>query len=118
MEPPLNLPCATIEQLPYEIISQIVHDLPLRSLLAVVSTSRQLRSNFLYRAPDRDMLAHSWIVKTAPWYLPDQGLGSRTNDIVGWEYLKRCLGNGSMKNRRRIWRIAEQLEQMADVLGI
>lgn len=150
-EPPSNhhhqTPQSTFERLPYELISQIIHDLPLPSLLSTISTSRLLRSNFLRLASDRDALARSWISKSAPWYLPDDAsfkfLISRNNDadadvdadigvgvddvgvvgvvgaeVVGWEYLKRCIDSGSMRNRRRIWMVAEQLEEMADRLGI
>ena len=67
---------------------------------------------------DRDTLARSWIAKNAPWYIPDEIPDSGANDVISWAYLKGCLGSGSMRNRRRIWRIAEQLEQMADGIGI
>jgi hypothetical protein len=106
------------EQLPYELASQIAHELPLPSLLSTFSTSRWLRSKFLSLASDRDALACSWMVHNTPYYLPDEGPGSGVDEGVGWRYLQRCLCSGSMRNRKRIWQIAEQLELLADEVGI
>jgi len=116
-EQPSNPSQSTIEHLPFELTYQIVHELPLQSLLSFASTSRQVRANLLGIESDRNALAHSWIAKHAPWYFPDEGsLG--TNNTVGWKYLKRCFESGSMRNRKRIWKVAEQLEQMSDMIGI
>ena len=68
----------------------------------------------------------------APWYLPDIGsndgaenkadkqISSEDVDTkpIGWGYLRRCVGDPSMKNRKRIWGIAQQLERMADDIGV
>jgi hypothetical protein len=108
---------SAIEQLPFELIYQIVHELPLQSLLSFVSTSRNLRANLLGIESDRNALAHSWIVKSAPWYFPDDG-SLVVKGTLGWEYLKRCFQSGSMRNRKRIWRVAEQLEKLSDAIGI
>jgi hypothetical protein len=67
---------------------------------------------------DRNALARSWIVKNAPWYFPNEGCSLGAKDTVGWDYLKRCFESGSMRNRKRIWKVAEQIEQMADAIGI
>jgi hypothetical protein len=35
-----------------------------------------------------------------------------------WEYVKRCVSSGSMRNRKRIWGIAKQLEERAIEMGV
>jgi hypothetical protein len=109
-------PPSKIELLPFELIYRIIHDLPLSSLLSFLSTSRNLRSSLIGLPTDRDALARSWIITNAPWYYPDEG--SSPEGVVGWEYLQRCIDSGSMRNRRRIWRVAEQLERLAVEIGI
>jgi len=119
IEPPLyDAAHSSLELLPFELVSQIVNDLPLTSLLSLLSTSRHLRFEFLGLPSDRDALARSWIAKNAPWYLPNEEFNLCANGVVGWEYLKRCLESGSMRNRKRIWKVIEQLEQMANGIGI
>jgi hypothetical protein len=58
------------------------------------------------------------MVRNTPYYLLDKGPGSSVDEEVGWGYLQRCLCNGSMRNQKRIWQIAEQLELLADEVGI
>lgn len=125
-----------IEKLPVEILVQILSHVPLPSLLRFLFTSHHLRSKLLLFKSDRDQLARVWMESSAPWYLPvlngdgevvliNEGdhdvadrRGANGNYVVGWAYLKRCLDSPSMKNRKRIWGIAQQLEKMADEMGV
>jgi hypothetical protein len=120
LEPPSILtPLSKIEDLPVEVVFQISTLLPLPSLLNFLSTSRQLRCMHLGLERDRDALAFTWIHTTGVWYLPQDKPSSDEGDaIIGWAYLRRCLQNGSMRNRRRIWGVAEQIEVLADETGI
>lgn len=119
IEPPsYDAAHSALELLPFELISQIANYLPLPSLLSLVSACRQLRFELLGLPSDRDALARSWITENEPWYLPEEKSCLCANDVVGWEYIKRCLESGSMKNRKRIWKVAEQLEKMANGIGI
>jgi len=109
-----------IEELPLEVVSQIASQLPLHSLLSLLSTSRHLRFKFLGFESDRDALARTWIAANAPWYqVPKDNLPSGQEvTVIGWTYLRRCFESGSMRNRRRIWHTVEQIERKADELGI
>src|ERR1700683_5215743 len=100
-----------IEELPLEVVSQIVVQLSLPSLLSLLSASRQLRFKFLGFESDRDALARTWIAANAPWYqVPKDNLPIRkVAAVTCWIYLGRFFESGSMKNRRRIWRIALQV---------
>lgn len=35
-----------------------------------------------------------------------------------WSYIQRCADSGSMKNRRRVWKVVEGIERRAKDLGI
>jgi len=109
-----------IEELPLEVVSQIVVYLPLPSLLSLLSASRQLRFKFLGFESDRDALARTWIAANAPWYqVPkDSQPSGKEAIVIGWIYLRRCFESGSMRNRRRIWHITLQVEKQADELGL
>ncbi|KAF7974442.1 hypothetical protein HWV62_12176 [Athelia sp. TMB] len=130
---------APVEQLPQELLVLTGSHLPLISLLALASTSRHLRVKLLGTVTDRDALARAWIVQSGPWYEPlplhpfqkagdSQGVQEREEDGVelpedwqtalSWDYLYRCLASASMRNRRRIWDVAGQLEKRAIELGI
>jgi hypothetical protein len=116
LEPPFtSTPLSKIEQLPVEILFQISALLPLPSLLDFLAASRQLRSIFLGFEVGRNALARTWIRTTGFWYLPvsyEKLLSDRVDIVIGWVYLKRCLRSGSMRNRRRIWRVVEQIEDI------
>jgi hypothetical protein len=121
-----------IEGLPVEILVQVVSGIPLPSLLSFLSASRLLRFKLLGFESDRDSMVRAWMQNCAPWYLPDIGsndgaenkadkqISSEDVDTkpIGWGYLRRCVGDPSMKNRKRIWGIAQQLERMADDIGV
>jgi hypothetical protein len=56
---------------------------------------------------------------SAPWYaVQDVNVDGSIVGQNAWAYLRRCVDNGSMLNRKRIWSIAEQLERKADGIGI
>jgi hypothetical protein len=112
---------SSIEQLPIELLIQITSYLPLTTLLYFTSTSYHLRFKLLGFSSDRDAVAHAWIHCSAPWYRPTSynSLGTlKSTEVVGWVYLRRCIESRSMRNRRRIWKIAEQLCKMADELAL
>jgi hypothetical protein len=35
-----------------------------------------------------------------------------------WAYLQRCTASGSMRNRRRIWKVAKSIEAAAERAGV
>ena len=114
-----------IEQLPVELLSCITCLLPLSTLLSFLTVSRSLWSNLIGSISDRDALARAWIHVSAPWYeviVPEDYLFEeciKPDDVLmGWAYLRWCLDSGPMRNRKRIWGIAEQLERKADQMGI
>jgi hypothetical protein len=111
------------EQLPSEIFVDIASRCTLSSLLSLVSTSHHIRFTHLAFLSDRDILARAWIRMSAPWYevnFPTKPPNQRSDWRLwmGWSYLTRCLSSPSMRNRRRIWDIAEQLERRANEIGI
>lgn len=117
--------------LPFEMLAHITSFLPLPAVLTFASTSRLLRARILGNCCDRNCIARTWIERNAPWWIPPAehctsigpedsavSLVEATRDICQWSYLKECVLSGSMRNRRRIWLISEQLARMADELGI
>ncbi|EIW78960.1 hypothetical protein CONPUDRAFT_83337 [Coniophora puteana RWD-64-598 SS2] len=117
---PPNANPATIEKLPFELLCAIVLEGPLSSLLSLASASRSLYALILGSESDKNAIASAWIIKNAPWYVPvdcsdeenTQSDLKRTSDT--WTYLRRCQASASMRNRERIWRIAEQIEALAE----
>jgi len=115
-----------VEHLPVELVVYIVSLLSLPSLVSFLSVSRCIRSKLIGSAADKDALACSWIGISAPWYqvvVPDgfawEGSIIQKDDVVmGWAYLRRCIDSGPMRNRKRIWGIAEQLEKKANWMCI
>jgi hypothetical protein len=122
LNPPSGLHSfSSIERFPFELLIKITSYLPLTNLLSITSTSRHLRSTLLGFSSDRDAVAHAWIKCSAPWYLPtsDNSVKPRkSKGVIGWLYLRRCLESGSMKNRRRISKVVEQLWKIVDDLAL
>jgi F-box domain len=127
LEPPTSHHAlSVIEQLPFEIIVNIASYCHLPSALSLSSTSRRLRSKYLGSSSDRDYFACLWIKTSAPWYevhLPEDHVCQKAEvacncQKMGWGYLVRCLGSGSMMNRKRIWDIGQQLESDANKIGV
>ena len=129
-----------MERLPHELLVIIGVQIPLHTFLSLASTSRTLRSKSIRDEADRDMIARAWIQRDAPWYMPlplhpslkqewvnpkhreatdsDYDVPVDAMAVIGWGYLRRCLESGSMRNRKRIWAVAEQIERRADELGV
>ena len=129
-----------IERLPHEILVIIGAQIPLPTILSLTSTSRSLRSKLLRTEADRNTLARVWIKEYASWYMPlplhpslkeewvnpkhrqvtdgDYDVPDDAKAAIGWDYLRRCLASGSMRNRKRIWAVAEQIERKAEELEV
>ncbi|KAF7972348.1 hypothetical protein HWV62_18122 [Athelia sp. TMB] len=131
---------SSIERLPHEVFAIICAQIPLPTILSLASTSRSLRAKLLRTEADRNALARVWIKEYAPWYMPlplhpslkqewvnpkhreatdgDYDVPDDCTAAIGWDYLRRCLASGSMRNRKRIWAVAEQIEKKAEELGV
>lgn len=121
----LSAPFASIsktklECLPFELISMIASHTPFPTLLVLAASSRSLRFQLLAFEVDRNTLAHTWMQRSAPWFCPvSQHEPYKPSPIPdSWQYLARCFHSGSMRNRKRIWKIAEQIEDLADGCGV
>lgn len=111
-----------VERLPLELIYMIALESSLTSLLSLTSSSRVLRSMLLGSESSRNSLAAAWVVKNAPWYVPaTSGLEAQyeMHKIRDpWAYLQRYFASSSMRNRARIWKVAEQIEETARQIGL
>lgn len=129
-----------IDKLPQELLVIISSQLPLPTFLNLASVARSLRYRLLGVESDRDAFARSWITQSAPWYLPlplhpslknawkesnylkqeeaDFAQPENEPSTLSWAYLRRCLASASMKNRKRIWGVALQIEEKANELEI
>ena len=129
-----------IESLPPEVLMPIIASLPLESVLDLASASRSLRTGIL----SNDYLASIWIYHNAPFWIPvptqtpRKGEPSTTDPQaylasrwppqtlvnigfpvgLDWEYIRRCVRSGSMRNRERIWYTALDIEYVADLTGV
>ncbi|EIW74166.1 hypothetical protein CONPUDRAFT_93967 [Coniophora puteana RWD-64-598 SS2] len=114
-----------VKKLPFELFCMIALEGPLPSMISLAATSRFMHSILLGSTADRNTLAAAWLQTRAPWYIPS------TPDVEGaqlemhklheggaWEYLRRCHLSASMRNRRRIWQVAERIERLADAYQI
>jgi len=110
-----------ITDLPVEVILLVAQNLDLISLLRFSITSKKLlHIMFSHNSTTRIILE-----KTRPWCLPhgqmeekcwDEMLeerGGMTKNFSWIAYAKQCVESPSMRNRRRIWRIMEQMEAVA-----
>lgn len=97
--------------IPPELLRAIAILLPLPSLLSLAATCRGIRSSLLHSS-SQTSLAKEWIYKTGPYYFPHE----HEDEVQGswWDYLKRCAGSGSMRNRKRIWCVVGSIEQLVD----
>ncbi|KAF8602320.1 hypothetical protein BDV93DRAFT_524099 [Ceratobasidium sp. AG-I] len=106
---------ASIMNLPLELLHSVALQLPLSSITTLARINRTMYHQFLQA---RDALAKVYMRMQARWCLPfgeaerrwwDERNG---DDALGWDYLKRCCSESySMRNRRRIWRTAESIEE-------
>ncbi|KZP20242.1 hypothetical protein FIBSPDRAFT_540162 [Athelia psychrophila] len=131
---------SSIEYVPQELLALISSQLLLPTFLCLAAVSRHLRYKLLGTDSARDAFARTWIGDNAPWYIPlplhpslrgawkksgyreqedeDFTLPKSGVAAVDWDYLRQCLASVSMRNRKRIWNVAEQLEKKADELGV
>lgn len=120
-----------VENLPPEIFTLIAsHVTSISDLLSFAATSHRLQYIVFGLASNRDAIARAWIRCQAPWYIPPEGgnvnaepneeVQSMNGTCVGlsWAYLRQCCASGSMRNRKRIWRVVESLEEKADELSL
>jgi len=107
-----------IENVPLEILFRIAFHLELPSLLSFATTSRSIRRSLLGDRSARNAVGKALIERHLPHLLPAPPGEAKPSAPAGaWSYLRRCLESPSMRNRRRIWAIAQRLEMMADRLG-
>ncbi|EIW78958.1 hypothetical protein CONPUDRAFT_138222 [Coniophora puteana RWD-64-598 SS2] len=115
---------STVEKLPFELLCAIVAEGSLSSFLSLASTSRTMHALLLGSESDRNAVAFAWIFKNAPWYIPidssdEENPRFEMRKVSGmWAYLRRCRSSASMRNRERIWRAAEQIEEFAKKCGV
>jgi hypothetical protein len=109
---------AELTRLPPELLHSIALHLPLSSIITFATLNKQLYDCLLGSCSARDVLARGYMQHSARWCLPRgevelQWWNERKgDDVLGWEYLKRCwIGSYSMKNRRRIWQACERIEE-------
>ncbi|EIW80455.1 hypothetical protein CONPUDRAFT_137655 [Coniophora puteana RWD-64-598 SS2] len=111
-----------IAKLPLELLHIIARECSLTSLLSLASTSRTTRSMLMGSEPNRNALATAWIMWSAPWFAPATSDTEPRYEMDkvqdAWAYLQRCRANASMRNRARIWKIAEQIEVVAEQSGV
>ncbi|GAA6059212.1 hypothetical protein JCM10212_006605 [Sporobolomyces blumeae] len=122
----------TLSSLPLDVLTTLCAYLPLPSLLALASTNAILRRTVLSSRVARawlDIEGRCWLPHSVDFGVPDAKKGSiprlahlpqpqmRVVDgDVGdwWAYVERCMASGSMRNRKRVWAVAKQLERVAD----
>lgn len=123
----------TLEALPLDVLLLITSHLSLPSMVKLCSASHTLL-NVLF--PFLDSLARRCMAQSEPWYLPPHGKertsfheqykiargpDTRDDDIAAFPwfwYARACRCSPSMRNRKRIWGIAEQLQGVARKMGI
>jgi len=113
---------SAIAKLPLELLHIIARECSLASLLSLASTSRTMRSMLLGSEPNRNALTTAWILWSAPCFAPASSVVEPRYEMDkvqdAWAYLQRCRTSASMRNRARIWKIAEQIEAVAEQSGV
>jgi len=111
-----------LERLPLELLHIIALQCSLASLLSLASASRIIRFLLLDSETSRNSLAAAWITKNSLWFTPTTPSIEPCYEMKkvrdGWAYLQRCCASGSMRNRARIWKVAEQIEKLAARSGL
>ncbi|GAA5853180.1 hypothetical protein JCM8547_000229 [Rhodosporidiobolus lusitaniae] len=147
LDPPTSSPSPprpSLSSLPFDILLHISSLLPLPSLVSLTSLSRTLRSTLLQTPSNRSRLASAWLRTSGqywlsyilpPWFDEKEagvveeksvrlakGKKLEVRELEDgddwWEYLRRCKANGSMRNRRRVWRAAQSVKKVADEAGV
>lgn len=121
-KPGLN---GAISKLPPEILQSIALHLPLRDIVRLAILGKELYCCLLGTPGARDFLAKAYMRTQARWCLPFGEMelkwwNERNGDsTLGWDYLRQCWSEShSMRNRRRIWRAAESIEQECEIEGV
>ncbi|KAG9084704.1 hypothetical protein FS749_005026 [Ceratobasidium sp. UAMH 11750] len=115
IQPP---PAASIATLPTELLHSIALHLPLSDIVSLAAAHKAVYNALLGGAGTRDILARSYMRLQEPWYLPYGEAELKWwherdgDDALGWEYLRQCCTQShSMRNRKRIWKAAESIEE-------
>uniref|UniRef100_A0A0W0FZ64 F-box domain-containing protein n=1 Tax=Moniliophthora roreri TaxID=221103 RepID=A0A0W0FZ64_MONRR len=136
-QPRTLAPLPNLTSLPLDIYHYLCSTfLTPKSVLTLVSLNRHLRSLLL---PNVDALVHKCLTKLQPYYLPiadapcpngdgeikwwrdkwkkhdiSAGADGREHSNIPWmQYARACSKSTSMKNRKRIWGIVDQVERIA-----
>ncbi|KAG8701666.1 hypothetical protein FRC09_005201 [Ceratobasidium sp. 395] len=103
-----------IATLPPEILHAIVLHLSPLDVLSLARANKAVYSALI----GNTALAKAYMRSQTPWYLPygEAELkwwhANGGDEAIGWEYLRRChTESHSMKNRKRIWKAAESIEE-------
>jgi len=130
-----------LDLLPMDLLLAICGFLPVRSILAFISSCRRIRSQIL---PHVNAVARQQLLEDEPWLLPagpfvtgDKNHGREEVDWwtaqwakggvrlpemeakIPWVvYRRECGRSMSMWNRRRIWGVANQIETLAMMEGL
>ncbi|KAF8607245.1 hypothetical protein BDV93DRAFT_488239 [Ceratobasidium sp. AG-I] len=116
---PLGVPPdMSITRLPSELLHSIALQLPFSGIVSLARLHRAMYYQLLGSLETRDRLAKAYMRSQARWCLPFGEAERRWwndrkgDDALGWDYLKRCWSEScSMRNRRRVWRAAESIEE-------
>ncbi|QRV80419.1 hypothetical protein RhiJN_08434 [Ceratobasidium sp. AG-Ba] len=111
----------TLPKLPTELLYTIISHLSLSDIVSIARTDKTLWFRLLGTTNVRDHLAKAYMHSSARWCLPHGEAeltwwNQRNGDsALGWSYMKRCYSEShSMRNRRRIWQVAESIEEEYD----
>ncbi|OBZ68708.1 hypothetical protein A0H81_11058 [Grifola frondosa] len=128
----------TLSGLPFDILLLICHQLPLPSLLIFCTLCRSLLRALVLHL---DSAVHASMKLYEPWHIPpptgifpkghnqkwfdeehvaaSASSGGDSAQPFPWlGYARACRTSASMKNRRRLWDVARQLEKLADERGV
>ncbi|QRV94916.1 hypothetical protein RhiJN_22934 [Ceratobasidium sp. AG-Ba] len=110
-----------LSKLPTELLYTVFSHLSLCDIVSIATTDKTLWFRLLGTTNVRDHLAKAYMNSSARWCLPHGEAeltwwNDRNGDsALGWSYMKRCYSEShSMRNRRRIWQVAESIEEEYD----
>ncbi|KAG9124344.1 hypothetical protein FRC07_011981 [Ceratobasidium sp. 392] len=108
----------SITALPVELLHSISLSLSLSDIISLAAVNKAIYNALIGNADGRDALAKAYMRSQTPWYLPHGEAElkwwheRKGDDALGWNYLQRCYTQShSMRNRRRIWKAAESIEE-------